>query len=160
METPDGLLAALAGWPGARALHASWVAYLLVNAAHILGLALLVGPILTLDARLIGLWRSLPVAILAPLLVRAAALGLTLTALTGLWLFTVRPADYLANPAFLVKLGLLALALVNVGVQHVQPGWRAVLRGETPGMGVRVVAALSAVLWIGILVAGRWIGFV
>lgn len=159
METPDGFLGILAGWPGARALHASWVAYLLVNAAHILGLALLLGPILTLDARLLGLWRHVPLGVLAPLLSWVAAIGLALAVLTGAWLFTVRPAEYLANPAFLIKLGLLGLAVANIALQHSQAGWRAVLKGEPVPAGVRAAAALSALLWIAVLVAGRWIGF-
>ncbi|WAC27386.1 DUF6644 family protein [Ancylobacter sp. SL191] len=159
METQDGFLGVLAGWPGARALHASWVAYLLVNAAHILGLALLIGPILTLDARLLGLWRGLPLTVLTPLLTRVAAGGLGLALLSGVWLFTVRPADYLANPAFLTKLGLLALAIANIALQHRQAGWQAVRAGAEPGTAVRVCAALSTLLWIAVLVAGRWIGF-
>ncbi|WGD30285.1 DUF2214 domain-containing protein [Ancylobacter sp. WKF20] len=159
METPEGLLATIAGWPGARALHASWVAYLLVNAAHILGLALLIGPILTLDARLLGLWRGVPLAVLTPLLTRVAAGGLGLALFTGVWLFTVRPAEYLANPAFLAKLGLIVLALANVGLQHRQLATRDVLAGAEPSAGIRLLAAFSALLWIAVLVAGRWIGF-
>nr|WP_250152605.1 DUF2214 domain-containing protein [Ancylobacter radicis] len=140
-------------------MRASWVAYLLVNAAHILGIALLVGPILTLDARLLGLWRAVPLAVLAPLLTRVAAGGLGLALLTGFWLFTVQPADYLGNPAFLAKLALLALALANTGLQHSRPAWRTARAGGEVTAGVRLSAGLSALLWIAVLVAGRWIGF-
>lgn len=159
MEELSSLLAALGGWPGARWLRASWIAYLLVNAAHILGVALLLGSILVLDLRLLGGLRQVPLAVIAPLHTRVAAIGVGLAVLTGLWLFTVRPAEYAENPAFLVKQALLTAALVNVGLQHATPAYRRALTGEPLTGGVRVSAAASALLWLAILVAGRWIGF-
>ena len=154
------LLAALGSWPGARWLHASGTAYLFVNATHILGIALLLGPILLLDARLLGFARTVPLAVIAPLLVRTAAGGLALALLTGLWLFTVNPVEYIANPAFLTKLALLALAVINIGVQHANPGYRRALSSDVVPGGVKAAAAASAGLWLCVLVAGRWIGFV
>lgn len=151
----------IGSWPGARWLQQSGTAYLFVNAAHILGLGLLLGAMLPLDLRLM-LGRAQPaLSVLAPVAIRSAATGLLLALLTGAWLFSVSPGDYLENAAFRWKLLLLSLALVNVAVQHRQ--WRALgLPGATHAlpMRVRVLAALSALLWISTLVAGRWIGFV
>src|SRR5262245_25485000 len=103
----------LAAWPGAVWLQQSGTAYLFVNAAHILGIGLLVGGILPLDLHLIGLLRSPSLAVVGSLLLRVASTGLALALLTGLWLFSVKPHEYVTNPAFLTKLGLLAFALVN-----------------------------------------------
>ena len=50
----------LAAWPGAVWLQNSGTAYLFVNAAHILGIGLLLGAILPLDLHLLGLLRSSP----------------------------------------------------------------------------------------------------
>lgn len=86
----DVLLDTLATWPGALWLQGSGTAYLFLNAAHILGLGLLLGAIVPLDLRLAGLWRELPLHILLPFSSRAAAAGLSLVVVTGLWLFTVR----------------------------------------------------------------------
>lgn len=149
---------ALEAWPGAVWLQRSYVAYLVVNALHVLGLGLLVGAILPLDLRLLGAFRA-PLAVLAPVLTRAAAAGLGLALATGLWLFSVKPGAYLANPAFLWKLGLLSLALANVAAQHAGAGWRTALAGGGVTPRVRAHAALSALLWPGVLLAGRWIGF-
>jgi hypothetical protein len=147
-------------WPGAVLLQRSGTAYLLVNAAHILGLGLLVGAILPLDLRLLGFFRGVPLAVVGPFLSRAAATGLALAIATGLWLFSVKPAEYLANEAFLWKLALLAAALVNIVVQHRSGAFaRALVEGEVR-LGVRIAALCSAVLWLSVLVAGRWIGFV
>lgn len=154
------LLDLLAAWPGAVWLQQSGTAYLVVNAAHILGIGLLLGAILPLDLKLIGFLRSYPISIVGPLLLRVASLGLALALLTGFWLFTVQPKDYAGNPAFLAKLGLLALALINIGLQHYGPRFRAALHGDGISMSVRVLAGLSALLWLSVLVAGRWIGFV
>lgn len=151
------------GWietlPHAVALRRHVTLYMLVNAAHILGIGLLVGAILPLDLRLIGLFRNGPVAVLAPFLVRVAATGLSIAVLTGLLLFSVKPAEYAANPVFLAKMGLIGLALANIVLQHRGSGWRGLRHGGEPAVSVRVLAAASFVLWIAILVAGRWIGF-
>jgi len=147
-------------WPGAVLLQRSGTAYLLVNAAHILGVGLLVGAILPLDLRLLGFFRGVPLPVIGPFLRRAAAIGLALAIATGLWLFSVKPAEYLANEAFLWKLGLLAVALLNIAVLHRSAAFARALREGEPGAGVRLAAFCSAVLWLSVLVAGRWIGFV
>jgi len=152
------LLAGLGTWPGAVLLQRNGTAYLLVNASHILGLALLIGAILPLDLRLLGLFRSVPVAALAPVLSRMAGIGLGLALVTGAWLFTVRPVEYARNAAFLWKLGLLALALANIALQHRSAAYTRALAGEITAA-VRWRSAVSLTLWLAVLLAGRWIGF-
>jgi hypothetical protein len=146
----------LATWPGAVWLQQSATAYLFVNATHILGIGLLLGGILPLDLRILGLLRSYPLEVLQPFLTRVAGTGLAIAVLTGAWLFSVKPAEYLANAAFGCKVVLLALALVNVGVGHAA---FARARSGASTLAMRVSAAVSAALWLAVLVAGRWIGF-
>lgn len=150
----------LSQWPGAQLLQRSGTAYLLVSAAHILGIGLLLGSILPLDLRLARGRVDATMVVLAPLLVRTGALGLALALLTGLWLLTVKPAPYLGNPAFWAKAALLGLALVNVALQHRDLRLAIALEGQGAPGAVRLRAGLSMVLWLGVLVAGRWIGFV
>lgn len=152
-------LEALAAWPGAVWLARSGTAYLLVNAAHILGIGLLVGAILPLDLRLAGCFRSFPMQVLAPFLSRAAACGMVLALLTGAWLFSVKPIEYVENTAFLVKMGLLGLALLNITAQHFNRHYREAVAGGRVHVGVRGLATMSALCWLSVLVAGRWIGF-
>jgi len=154
------LIEALGNWPGALWLQRSGTAYLFVNAAHILGIGLLVGAILPLDLRLAGLLRGAPIGILAPFLIRAAGFGLGLALLTGAWLFTVKPGEYAGNPAFLWKLALLALALANIALQHRGGALASGLATERPSWRVRAGALASFTLWLCVLVAGRWVGFV
>ena len=150
----------IASWPGAALLRRSSLAYLLVNASHILGIALLLGPILALDARLLGAARTVPLAAIGPFLSGAAKVGISLAILTGLTLFSVRPQDYVDNPAFLAKLALLALAIVNAVTLDRSQAWRAAIAGNANAARLKLQAAASMVLWLAVLVAGRWIGFV
>ncbi|KPF68005.1 hypothetical protein IP69_12065 [Bosea sp. AAP35] len=152
------LLAALGKWPGAVLLQQHGTAYLFVNASHILGIALLIGGILSLDLRLMGFFPSVPVAVIAPFLSRIAACGLGIAVLTGAWLFTVRPVEYAGNAAFLWKIGLLLVALVNVAGQHRSAAYSLAMTGVL-SPSVRVRAFASAALWLSVLLAGRWIGF-
>jgi hypothetical protein len=149
----------IGNWPGAVFLRKSGTAYMFVNAAHILGLGLLVGSILPLDLRLIGFFRSVPLAVIGPFLSRAAATGLSLAVLTGLVLFSVKPSEYLANTAFLWKITLLALALGTIVLQHSGRHFRLAVEHGEVSVRVRLLAALSTVLWLSALLAGRWIGF-
>ncbi len=62
---------ALAAFPGAW-LRGSVIAYACVNAAHILGLGLLIGAVTALDLRLLGAFRQVPLGPLADMLARIA----------------------------------------------------------------------------------------
>ncbi|MCZ8088723.1 MAG: DUF2214 domain-containing protein, partial [Rhodobacteraceae bacterium] len=132
---------------------------LLVNATHILGLALLIGSILPLDLRLAGAFSRTPLPVIAPLLRGTALVGLTLAVLTGFALFTANPVEYAGNPAFRIKLALFAAALVNAALVTRGQAWAQVLSGASPPPALRLMAMLSALLWLGVLLAGRWIGF-
>ena len=140
-------------------LRRSATAYLLVNATHILGIALLIGAILPLDLRLAGAFPRTAIPAIAPLLRGMALAGLTLSLVTGAALFTTNPAEYATNPAFRIKLALLAAALLNAALVTRSRAWAQVLSGARPPPALRLMAALSALLWLSILLAGRWIGF-
>ena len=145
--------------PPAAWLRRSTFAYPLVNAAHILGIGLILGAILPLDLRLMGAFRATPLEAIGPFLSRTAAAGVAVALVTGFLLFLVEPGEYLANPAFLAKLGLLALALANVAAVHRGPAWRRAVTGRGVAPALRASAAASMLLWLGALIAGRWIGF-
>lgn len=153
------LLQVLADWPVAAGLRRSSVAYAAVNAAHILSVGLVIGAIVTLDLRLLGLFRESALGQIGPPLVRVAAAGIVLAAVTGMLLFSVRPAAYAQNPAFLVKLALVGLGVANAALAHATPRWRhALASGEVHGR-LKLGASVSLVLWMAAVGAGRWIGF-
>lgn len=144
--------------PFVRFLATGYGVYPALSAAHILGIALLVGPILIVDARLTGLLRGRALLYAAPALVRTALTGFALAATTGLLLFTVKAADYAANPAFLVKLGIVAAAGLNaLLLRRLVP---APFAGADPPPAARVAALVSIAAWLAAILAGRWIAFV
>lgn len=155
----EGLLATLGDTGIATFLRGSRYVYPLVNAAHILGIALLVGAIATLDARVLGFARRVPLADAARLLLPVTITGLVLAVLAGAALFTVKPVDYAANPVFLVKLALIVLALANAAWLRLRTDWAVALGGGPVAPGVRAGAALSLLLWLAVLVAGRMVAF-
>ncbi|MGS1011511.1 DUF6644 family protein [Achromobacter anxifer] len=140
-------------------LRQSNTLYLLVNAAHIGAIGLLIGSIVPLDLRLLGLLKPGPLAVLAPVLTRTAAVGLALAVLTGAMLFSVKPLEYLANPAFGIKMGLLAAGTLNAVLARRSKAWVSVLDQGRAAGSMRLRAGASLFLWLGVLVAGRWIGF-
>jgi hypothetical protein len=141
-----------------------WIAtgagvYPAFSAAHVLGIALLVGPILLADLRLAGLRALARLDDALHLLIRAAMVGFALAAATGLPLASVQAQKYAGNPAFQLKMGLIVLAGANALLL------RSLLRGEdwrnAAGLpAARICGLASALLWIAIILAGRWIAFV
>ena len=149
----------LTSLPFVGPLRRSVWAYALVNAAHILGIGLLLGAILPLDLRLMGWRHGPPLSTLAAFLSRIAAAGLALAVVTGAVLLSVQPMEYLPMPVFRAKMLLIALALLNLSALHRARSWRAVQDGGAVTSRVRWAAGISALCWLGVLVAGRMIGF-
>jgi hypothetical protein len=131
-----------------QALRASVWVYPLINTGHVLGIALLFGAIVPLDLRLLGLWRSAPLDQLTRVLVPVSVVGLVLAIATGLLLFATRPRDYVDEPLFLIKMGLLVLSVANA----------LMFRASLP-LRWKLSAAISLVLWLAVIVAGRLIGY-
>lgn len=82
--------------------------------------------------------------------------------MTGVMLFATRPADYVVEPLFGIKMGLLALAVANAALLRRLPEW-ALLRvkvndRDTIPTRWRAAGLLSIVLWLGVIIAGRLIG--
>jgi hypothetical protein len=135
------------------------MAYPLVSAAHIAAIGLIIGAIGTLDARLLGAFAKRPVAALGPPLSRVAAIGVALAVLTGFLLFSVRPVAYADNAMLQLKLALVGLGVTNALALRFTPWWRSALAGGAVNPALRMQAAVSLLIWLSALLAGRWIGF-
>lgn len=143
--------------------HASGVtrsanAYAFVSALHVFGIALLIGPIVLVDLRLLGRFPALDVPAIQ-LLRSTARVGVVLAVTTGLLLASTRPAEYLANRVFLAKMAVVAIAVANA----LWFDWRARRVGSQDLFSipaVRIFAGLSLLAWPLALGLGRWIAFV
>lgn len=153
-----GFVAWIEGAALARTLRGSGNLYMVVNAAHILGIGLLLGAILPLDLRILGVLSGPPLPVIGPFLSRMAGIGLGLAMLTGFCLWSVDASDYLGNAAFRRKMALLVLGLGNVALLHWLV-WKQIVTTGRVGGTARVLATVSALVWPAVLLAGRWIGF-
>ena len=149
-------LGALEKWPLIVALRESTLAYPLVNALHIVGVALLFGAIVPLDLRLAGWRREVgPIDGLSRLLLPVSVFGFLLAASAGLLLFATDARAYAASPLFRAKLVLIALALANaLALRRID--WR---RPDAADWRIAVAGVASILLWLGVLILGRLIGY-
>ena len=145
----------------ATALRQSFWVYPIVNAGHIVGLALLFGAIVPLDLRLLGFWPRVPLAAMSRILLPVALAGLALAVPTGVLLFSVRATEYAATPLLWLKFSLIACAIANALLLRLSLPWAVFehsdLAGTTPRL--QLAGALSIGLWLGAIVAGRMIGY-
>jgi hypothetical protein len=127
----------------AQHLKVSRWTYPLVNAGHVLGIALLVGAVLPMDVAVLRGRGAAAVRLLRPW----AVAGFVLAAACGALLFLTQAGDYLGSPWFRLKMALLAAALLNAAL-HLRSGTLS-----------RRAALVSLVLWPCVLVAGRMIAY-
>jgi hypothetical protein len=133
----------------------------IINALHVASIATVFGTIFLVDLRLLGFintQRSL--SRVHRELVRWTWVAFGISAVTGVLMFMVNAVTYYRNTAFWLKMGAMVLAGINMLVfEHVtaktMPNWD---KGPTP-QAARTAAALSIVLWLAVIVFGRWIGF-
>lgn len=161
------LLIALQETGLAEALRFWRWAYPIVNTGHILGLALLFGAIVPLDLRLLGVWPSVPVSLLARVLVPVAGTGLGLALVSGTLLFSVDPLKYANLPLFRIKLLLIAAGVVNVSLVHHSKAWKDLMgntsvssTGPIPSPYLRLAGLVSASVWFLVIFCGRLVAYV
>ncbi len=147
-------------------LRGSFWAYPLVNTAHILGLALLIGAIVPFDLRLMGVIKMGRIRTLAGVLIPVAASGLAIAAVSGAALFIVKPVDYALSDLFVIKLAVIGVGLINIGWVRSISRWSelvqakdSILNPTEPNRKLRIAAALSIAVWIAVLLLGRMTGY-
>jgi len=136
--------------------------YGIVNLFHVFGIALLFGAIALLDLRLLGIWKSVPIELLAKPVVPSAGFGLILALLSGVTLFSVQATEYYFNPFLYLKLGTLLLGIVNVAALHSSASWRVIENAEASSAGrarLALAGAVSLTCWIVVITAGRMIAY-
>ncbi len=133
-----------------------WV-FPVVEAVHICGFSLLVGTILILDLRLLG-WclKRQPASAIARGLAPWIWIGIAIQLITGPYLFSSDPREYVQVPAFRNKMLFLVLALLfhftvirkatEPSRDAASPAWR------------KPAACVSLALWLCVVLAGLWIG--
>ncbi len=153
----EAFLGALEGTALAQAMRISRWGYAAINATHIFGIALLVGSVVALNLRLLGLWSFAPRAMLVRVLAPVAAAGLVLAVSAGLMLFSIRAREYAGLEVFQLKLTLIAVGTLSSLWAFLAYG--LTLENAAEGR-LKAHAVVSLACWLGALVCGRLIAFV
>ena len=161
-ELPDSLLRLLQASALGQTVRSAACVYPALEAVHILGIGLLIGPAFAFDLRLIGLGhRTVSVTAAARGLLPLSHLGFAIAMITGLALLSAQATMVAAAGTAPWKLGLLILACLNVLVFHLGI-YRRVSVWDTdpsPPVAARLAAAVSLMAWTGTIFAGRFLAY-
>ena len=133
-----------------------------VEAVHVMAVAVVFGSILIVDLRLLGfLDRSRPYSRVASELLGWTWAAFGVAVVTGGLMFAANAMTYYENMPFRFKMLALVGAGVNMAVFHFFTArtvndWDN--RVPAPSA-ARAAGALSILLWTGVIFLGRWIGF-
>jgi hypothetical protein len=134
----------------------------IVQTVHLLSIAAVMGSSVLIDLKVLGL--ALPSQGTGELVRRLMPwtwCALPLLALSGLVFVLARPASYFVNPIFRLKFSMLVPAIILAVVFQRATSTDADFWERSRGRraSARVIAAFSLVLWIGVVLAGRWIAY-
>ena len=158
MDLPS-LAAALEGSAFGIWMRGGW-AYPVVNIMHLIGLALLVGPILLLDLRLLGYGSRFPADAVSRALAPFAVCGLLLAIVSGAALFAADATALVCNRMLLLKLSAIAVQIASALGFHLLFSKRLADWDASPPLAGKALALLSILLWFGVVAAGRLIAYV
>ena len=133
----------------------------IMETLHFFGLCLLLGGLLVIDLRLLGVNRIIP-GISVHDLLPFVIFGFAINLVTGVLFFIGDPHRYAPNIAFQLKIVLIVLAGLNALYyqKNLAPeidGWTE--HTEIP-MNAKVIGATSLILWFAVLAYGRLIPYV
>lgn len=135
--------------------------YPIVEIVHIGGFVVLVGAAAMFDLRLLGISRRLPVTGVARHLLPWARASLILVVPSGLMMFAAHATEMAQNPAFRLKLVLIASAGSNAAIFHrgifkSVDAWNVNAAAPPPA---KIAAVLSLVLWTSVISCGRLLAY-
>lgn len=160
--TPLDLARSLERSPFAVAIRDSMWGFAILITAHVLALGMFLGTVALVDLRLIR--RSIveaPVSELIESILPWTRGAFVVMALSGVLLFCTEAAKCYTSTAFRIKIALIILAGANIWYFH-RKTYRGFItwdQSSTLPARVRFAGAVSLLLWIGALAAGRAVGY-
>ncbi len=142
--------------------NATWIIPLF-QSIHIMAIAVVVSTMGMLDLRLMGLSGTrYSMRTTVDRYIPWMWVSVIILFCTGVVLITGEPERSLGNWVFQVKMGLLVtVLLVTVGfnqmIKHNLDSWE---QSPTHQLTAKLTGFVSLILWVGIVVAGRWIAYI
>jgi hypothetical protein len=152
----------LQGTGFATALRGSWYVYPVVLSLHLVFIACFGGMIFVSNLRLLGAaFRRYSISDVMDQLRWPKRIGFLLVLTCGALLASSKAEEYYYNVFFWTKMTLLALIGVHGLIfRRSVYGNSASLDKAPPIPAAKVAASLSLVLWLGVAIAGRGIGYI
>lgn len=146
-------------WIGETMRGTYWMWPLMEN-LHFLGLSVMLGALMVIDLRVLGLAKFIPMKP-AMHLIPLALVAFFVNLLTGIAFFAGAPQMYASNVGFQWKMGLIVLAGFNALWFWFGEHARLVqlADGEDAQFQAKMIAGLSLIIWVGVIVLGRLIPY-
>ena len=144
------------------ALLESLYMYPWIESAHVLSICFFIGILLFVDLRLMGIaFTKLPISEMNKKVLPWSLFGFGLMMLTGFLLFYAIPVRSYQNIFFRFKVILILLAGLNAFLFHRQMKVEGMIwdEGKSIPKSVHLKAAVSLVLWSGVIISGRMIAY-
>jgi len=126
---------------------------------HFIGLSLLLGVVLMINLRMLGVMKNVSYAALHRLL-PWGMLGFAINLITGVVFFVTVPEQYTENIALHVKMILMLFGGVNVLYFTMFDQAWALKPGDDAPVTAKVVAVSTIILWVGVIFFGRMMPFI
>jgi hypothetical protein len=126
---------------------------------HTIGMGVVVGINAGIDLRILGLAPALPLAPMEkffPLL----WMGFWVNAFTGVILLAADATTKVTNPDFYVKMGFIALAIINLRMIRNRVFRDPFIDKKPMTSDAKVLAVTSMIFWLGAITAGRLMAYV
>lgn len=144
---------------GAWVRESEW-GYPIVLCAHAVGMGIVVGALLMINARVLGFGRNVAIMQMRGL-TQVAWLGFLINAVSGLLLYFGNARRLTETPAYQIK-----IALLIVGGWMVWLLWRtlavepeAMAENADASRKLKLIAGASTLVWVAVIFAGRTIGY-
>ena len=135
--------------------------YPVANVGHILSLMAFASAVAVMDLRLLGAFAATAPAHLLAHARPVAIVAFCGLAVTGFMLFSAEAGHVVLNPAFRLKVLLVAAALLNALIYEI--GARRAVATLPPGVplprAARTSAVLSLIIWVAVAACGRSIAY-
>ena len=144
-------------------IHQNVWAFTTLEVVHVIAISLVIGTISIVDLRLLGFASTKrPFVEFARGILPYTWAAFAVALVTGSLMFMSRATDYYVNPTWLIKMGLIVVAGINMLIFEL-----GTVRGVAewnlkpiPPMPARLAGGISLTCWICVVIFGRWTGFI